>query len=155
MFKRFLPALAALLVVSVMLVACGDETAAVPTYTGATSVTVPTDFSTQISSGLQSSKLKNAKIEAYKTSDDATKVKSGLVDGFSKGGWNDATSTLLGASGGDALKAFDQTGGFILGYETGNKAAAVMAFPGQLASAVGFQDVGDKDVVYLVMSGNG
>jgi len=155
MFKRSLPALATLLVVSVMLVACGDETAAVPTYTGATNVNVPNDFSTQISSSLQSNKLKNAKIEAFKTSDDTTKIKSDLVNGFNKGGWNDATSTLLGASSGDVFKTFDQTGGFILGYEKGNKAAAVMAFPGQLASGIGFKDVGDKDVVYLVMSGNG
>jgi hypothetical protein len=154
MFKRFLPVLAVLLLLSAALVACGDETAAVPTYTGATSVTVPSSFSSQISAGLQSSKLKNAKIEAYKTSDEASKVKSGLVDGFSKGGWNDATGTLLG-SGGDSLKAFDGVGGFILGYEKGNKAAAIMGFPGQLASAVGFTDVGDKDIVYLVMSGNG
>ena len=154
MFKRFLPALAVLLVLSVALVACGDETAAVPTYSGATTVTVPTDFSTQISSGLNNSKLKNAKIEAYKTADEAAKVKSGLADGFSKGGWNDATSTLLG-SGGDSLKVFEQSGGFILGYEKGNKAAAVMAFPGQIASAIGFTGVGAQDVVYLVMSGNG
>ena len=155
MFKRFLPALAVLLVLSVALVACGDETAAVPTYSGATTVTVPTDFSNQISSGLNSGKLKNAKIEAYKTADEAAKLKSGLSDGFTKGGWNDATKTLLGASGGDSLKVFEQSGGFILGYEKGNKAAAVMAFPGQIASAIGFTGVGAQDVVYLVMSGNG
>jgi hypothetical protein len=155
MFKRGLPVFAALLVLSVALVACGDETAAVPTYTGATSVTVPSDFSTQLSSNLQSSKLKNAKIEAFKTVDDASKVRASLTDGFSKGGWNDATSALLGGTGDDSLKVFDRTGGFILGYEKGNKATAIMAFPGQIALGMGFKDVGDKDVVYLVMSGNG
>ncbi len=155
MFKRFLPGLVVALLLSTLLVACGDETATVPTYTGASTVTVPDDFSKSITSGLKDGKLKNPKVEAFKSTDAASKVKSGLTDGFSKGGWSDKTSDLTKELGGDNLKVFEQAGGFVLGYEKGNKAAAVLGFPGAIASGIGFKDIGANDTVYMVLSGNG
>lgn len=76
------------------------------------------------------------------------------MDGFGKGGWNDTTSSLLGA-GGDFMKVFDQSGGFALRYEKGNKIVDILAFPGQLAAGTGFTGVDNNGLVYLVMSGNG
>ncbi len=155
MTKRLLPILAMTLLLSVMLVACGDETATVPTYSGASTVAIPSSIQSQFQAGLKDQKFKNAKFEAYKTADASDKVKSSLSDGFSKGGWTNKDSDVKTQLGADNVKVIEQAGGFFLGYEKGNKAALIMGFPGIIAGPLGFTDVTDKEVLYMVISGNG
>jgi ABC-type uncharacterized transport system auxiliary subunit len=132
------------------LVACGDEAAPVPTYTGSTSVTVPDTVKTQFSSAIQG--IKNATVEAYKTSDATDKVKTSFDNSFKSGGWEDKTGSFLKDS--DA-QTFKQLGMFIVGYQKGNKGAVVMGFPGgTVASALGFTGIADNETGYLVISGN-
>jgi ABC-type uncharacterized transport system auxiliary subunit len=149
MFRRF----GVLVVVAVMLTfvlsACGDEKAEIPTYSGATAVTVPDSFKSQFST----TGVKNGNVAAYKSADDATKVKSGLSDGFKKNGWDDKTSDLT-ASMGDSLKQIEAIGAFAIGFQKGSKAAAVIGLPGTVAEPLGLTGVGEKDTVYLIISGD-
>lgn len=141
------------LMLSVMLVACGDDasTATIPSYTGATTLTLPDAAKTSFGSSLKDAK--NVKIDAYKTSDDSAKVKSFFADNLSKGGWADKSGDISKDSG-DSIKSFESLGGFILGYEKGGRQVAVLGMPNVAAGPLGFTDVGPNDTLYLVISGD-
>ncbi len=150
MIRRVAPLFFIIMLVSLMLVACGDEAAPVPTYTGATSIKVPDTVKTQFGSAIQG--MKNASFEAYKTTDKPDAVKSSFQNSFKGGGWEDKTSSFLKA---DDAKAIEQTGMFIVGYQKGNKGAVILGFPGGLVSnALGFDGIPDSESGYIVISGN-
>jgi hypothetical protein len=150
MSKRFLLLLVTALLLSSGLVACGDETAPVPTYSGATSLTVPDVVAKQFN-------LKTAKsttVAVYKTTDKADKVKAALIDGFNKGGWTDKSADMRKDIGEETIKNFELDKGFMLGYQKGNKQAVIMAFSGLLAEDLTITGAAETDTVYLVLSGN-
>ncbi len=142
MYKRIVPLLAIGLLMSLMLVACGE--ANIPTYTGGTAVSL----NDSVKSAFTTSNVKNSKIEAFKTSDSVDKVKSGFTDSFSKDGWSNKVSEV------DTLtKTLEPLKGFALAYEKNGKAAVVMGFPGSAAPALGIEGVGASDTVYMILSG--
>ncbi len=149
MFRRIIPVFMVTLLLSVMLVACGDEAAPVPTYTGATSIPVADSIKTQMGSSLAS--VKNATVDAFKTSDTPDKVKAGFDSSFKGSNWTNQAITGMSA---DTTKQLETVGAFVVGYKKGNKSAAVIGFPGgPIAQAIGFPDVADG-TVYIVISGN-
>lgn len=154
--KRIAFLLGLFLLGSVMLAACGDEKAEVPKYAGATALTVPATIQTQFSNAFSSdAKFRNSKVEAYKSADAPDKIKTGLVDAFSKEGWQDILNDVRKSGGEEAIKTFESMGGFIISYAKGNKGAVAMSFPGAAAGPLGFTDVGANDTIFLVVSGNG
>ena len=146
MYKRIVPLVMLSLMLSLMLVACGGE-AVVPTYSGGTAVTLSDQTKNQFTSSLQGTK--NAKLEAYKTSDDPAKVKSFFTDGFSKNGWNDKSGDIK-----DAAQSLEQLKGFMIGYEKDNKAAVVLGLPGSTGSAFGITGANPTDTIYMVITGD-
>lgn len=149
MFRRLTMLFVFGLALSLMLVACGDEAAPVPTYTGSTSITAPDSLKSQFTGSFQG--IKNATLESFKTGDELTKVKSGFETSFKNGGWKDGLSKYAKA---DDLKTIESAGMFVLAYEKGNKGAVIMGMPGTVANAVGFTGIKDNETVYVVMSGN-
>lgn len=145
MYKRIVPVVILSLMLSLMLVACGGD-ATVPSYSGATSVTISDQIKSQFTSNV--SGVKNAKLEAFKTSDDSTKVKSYFTDNFSKNGWNDKSGDLQ-----DAAKSIEQLKGFMIGYEKDNKAAVILGLPGSTGSAIGVTGAAATDTIYMVITG--
>ncbi len=153
MFRRFAPVLVIVMVLSLALVACGDEKAAtnpdaIPSYTGATTVTVPAVLKTQIDTGIKD-QVKSAKYDFFKTADTGTKVKTFFSDNLAKNGWKDMTGALKM----DDLKQMEAMGVFALGYEKGTKAVAIVGFPGTLSALMGLDGVGENDTLYMVISG--
>jgi hypothetical protein len=151
MFRRAGLLMVLVLVMSVFLAACGDETATIPTYSGASAVTLPDTIKSQFTASAGS--VKNPKVEAFKSSDEAAKIKSGLVDGFKKNGWTDKTDEAM-KSAGDSFKQLEGMGAFVIGFEKGSSAAVVMGLPGSLAGALSISGVEQKDTLYMVFSGS-
>lgn len=150
MFRRVVPFFVAAMLLSLVLVACGDEAAPVPSLTGSTSITVPETVKTQFASTVKG--LKNPTFEAYKNSGNVATVKTNFTDNFSKNGWEDKAKSYLSDS--DA-KTIEQVGMFVLGYQKGNKGAVIMGFPGgPVAEALGFKDISSTESGYIVISGN-
>jgi len=147
MFRRIAPLFAIMLILSLVLVACGDDKATVPTYSGGTSVTLPSTLQPMADS-LKTS-VKESSVTAFKTADSADKVKSSFADQFKKDGWDDKASTL-----GSDTKSLEVQGAFILLYQKGSSnAAAVVGFPAQIATALGVTDVAANGSIYIVISG--
>ncbi len=147
MFRRFAPLFAIVMILSLVLVACGDEKATVPSYAGATTVTLPASLQ-PVADSLKTS-VKESSVTAFKSADAPDKVKSGFADQFKKDGWEDKASTL-----GADTKSLEATGAFILLYQKGSgNAAAVVGFPAQVASALGVTDVAANGSLYIVISG--
>jgi hypothetical protein len=134
---------------SLFLVACGDETAAVPTYGGATAVTLSDTVKSQMSGSL--TQVKNPIVEGYKTTDDLAKIKSTFDSSFKSAGWDDKSSEF---SGDGSIKQLTDLGVFVLGYQKGNKAAIVMGFPNSFAGPLGFTGLGANENAFMVISGN-
>jgi ABC-type uncharacterized transport system auxiliary subunit len=149
MFRRLAPLFLIAILLTAFLSACGDEKTPVPSYAGATTVTVPDQLKSSFTSSVKD--IKNAQIEAYKTTDSTDKVKGFFTDSFSKGGWTDKTSQFLKP---EDAKSFEQLGAFIVGYDKGNKGAVIMGFPGSVSSMMGFSGVSDQETIYMVISGN-
>lgn len=149
MFKRLAILVVFLAGLSLVLVACGDETASVPAYGNATAVTLADATKTKMSSGL--TQIKNPSVEGFKTSDDVNKIKGTYDSNFKSAGWDDKTSEF---AGGDNIKQLTDLGIVVLGYQKGNKAAIIMALPSQYASALGFSGLSDTENAIMVISGN-
>jgi hypothetical protein len=148
--KKRLPLVIVIAVLlSLALVACGDEAASVPAYTGATSITVPDSVKSQFTASMKD--IKNTSVEAYKTTDDIPKVKSGFEGNFKSAGWSDQTAKY---AGGTDLKPLTDAGMFIIGYQKGNKGAVIFGVPSALAGPVGFSGLNAGENVYMVISGN-
>jgi ABC-type uncharacterized transport system auxiliary subunit len=143
----FLLVLAALL--SLVLVACGDETAPVPTYPGATSITLPDSIKSQFTATLAN--YKNTAADGFKTTDDLAKVKSSFQSSFKSAGWDDVSDKLASQAG---AKAITDAGGFIIGFTKGNKGANVIAVPNAYAEGSGFTGINAGENPYIVISGN-
>jgi hypothetical protein len=136
------------ILLSSILVACGDDKAVIPTYSGATSVPVPDAFKSTLT-GLESS-VTSPNAAAYKSSDAIDKVKSGLADGFKSNGWDDASSQL-----GDTASSLSALGSgtFLTAYAKGNNFAVVFGVPGSdVVRLMGF-DAKDGETVFLIVSG--
>ncbi len=149
MFRRLTPLFVMMMLLSVALVACGDSNATVPTYPGATSITVPDSIKTQFGSSVKD--LKNTKYEAFKTTDSADKVKASFLDSFKKDGWEDKVSKSLKP---EDVKQIESVGMFVLGYQKGSKGAVVMGIPGSISGALGFSGVAANESAYFVISGD-
>lgn len=150
MTKRLPFLLVFAVLLSLVLVACGDETAPVPAYSGGSSITVPDTVKSQFSGSV--SQFNNGTVEAYKTTDDIPKVKSGFESNFKGAGWEDKTSTY---SAGQDLSSLTAAGMFVIGYQKGNKAAVIFGVPNALAAPLGFTGLNSGENVYMVISGNG
>jgi hypothetical protein len=150
--KRILPFLAMFMLLGLVLTACGDEKAEVPTYSGATAVTVPDSVKSQFTN-TGNDKIRNPKVEAFKTADSVDKIKTGIASGFSKGGWSDKLNSL-GANERDSLKTIESIGASVLYYEKGNKGAIVMILPGTIAPGLQIQGVSASENLIMSISGN-
>ncbi len=150
MFKRFLPLVMLSLLLSVVLAACGnDAPPTIPTYSGATTVTIPDAVRTQFTGSVKD--VKDVKLEGYKTSDGLPAVKTYFSDKFKNDGWTDKTGEFTKDGG---LKDAEALGLFVLGFEKGSSAAVVMGLPNALAAAFQITGVGPSDSLYLIFTGN-
>lgn len=150
--KRILPFLAMFMLLGLVLTACGDEKAEVPTYSGATALTVPDSVKSQFTSA-GTDKIRNPKVDAFKTTDSVDKIKADMASAFSKAGWSDKLNSLE-AKDRDSLKTLETAGAAVLYYEKGNKGAVVMVLPGMIGGALGLTGVGASDNVIMSISGN-
>jgi hypothetical protein len=126
----------------------GNNTAAhaqtggdIPVISGASTTAVPDMLKTALDS--YKTTVPGGKVEAFKVSGQATKVKGDLATAFKGKGWEDKTASL----GAQATAALEQAGGFYLLFQKGNQAAAVVGYPGTMAG------LGASDVIYFVVSG--
>lgn len=149
MRKRLACLLVIATLLSLALVACGDETAPVPTYPGATSITLTDSVKSQFSAGLAN--VKNASVDAFKSSDDLAKIKSAFETNFKNAGWSDVASQISSQAG---VKAITDAGGFVIAYAKGNKSASVLGVPSQYAEGSGFTGVNANENPFVVISGN-
>jgi hypothetical protein len=149
MIKRLAILVVFLAAFSLVLVACGDETASVPAYNGATAVTLSDSVKSQMSGSL--TQIKNATVEGFKTTDDVNKIKSTFDSNFKSAGWDDKSSEFAGD---DSIKQLTGMGMVVLGYQKGNKAAIVMALPNTFAEALGFSGLDKTENAIMVISGN-
>jgi ABC-type uncharacterized transport system auxiliary subunit len=149
MRKRLACLLVIATLLSLFLAACGDEEAAVPTYPGATSITLADSVRTQFTTGLAN--VKNASVNGFKTSDDIARIKSTFDSNFKSAGWSDVSSQLANQPN---VKAFNDAGGFVVGYSKGNKSATVMAVPNQYAEGSGISGLNANENAFIVVSGN-
>jgi hypothetical protein len=149
MFKRLAILVVFLAALSLVLVACGDETAPVPAYSGATAVTLSDSVKSQMSGSL--TQIKNPTVEGFKTTDDVNKIKSTYDSSFKSAGWDDKSAEFADD---DSIKQLTGLGMVVLGYQKGNKAAIVMALPNTFAEALGFSGLDKTENAIMVISGN-
>lgn len=148
MRKRLVILLVISALLSLFLVACGDENAPVPTYNGATAVTLPDTVKSQMSSSL--TQVKSPTIEGYKTTDDVAKIKSTFDSNFKSAGWDDKGSEF---GSNDSIKQLTDLGVVVLGYQKGNKGAIILAFPNSFAAPLGFTGLNADENAIMVISG--
>ncbi|MEI7554854.1 serine/threonine-protein kinase [Candidatus Chlorohelix sp.] len=118
-------------------------------YPGADALDIPDILQAQLSDSF--AQLQNGKVEAYKTLDDASKIKDYYVNSLSKGGWQDQTDQMNMDS---SVTTLESMGAFVLGYQKGTSAVAIMSLPGSLGVAFGFTNVTQKDTLILVITGS-
>jgi hypothetical protein len=192
MYKKMFPVMVLVLLLSLVLAACGDSptatvaptatsaptTTVAPTattapattvaatttarpvattqsgsssifgYPGAVVMTMPDNFKNQIISSMGSG-IKNGQVEVYKTADDATKIKTSYTDALKKDGWNDQTATL----GATANESMERVGGFVLIFQKGLSAAAVMVLPATAGAAFGLSGLDPKESLIMIIRG--
>jgi hypothetical protein len=139
---------------SMVLAACGgsDTAAAVlPSYSGATSVTVSDALNTNFTSSVPSG-TKNPKMVAYSTADTPDKVKSYFVDNFKKNGWDDKSSDPIVTTQNQQLES-SIPGASAVAYTNGNNKASVLIFPGSAASLFQLSGVNATGTLFLVITG--
>jgi hypothetical protein len=153
MFKKLIPLMVLAALLSVVLVACGDSATTVdlPSYSGAKTLTM-TDAAKK---GLNVDDVskKGGKIEAFSTTDEATKVKSFYADELTKKGWSE-DKNLLSSDEMQSLGSIEKVGGFALIFSKGDQAVMYLGVPGVAGSALGFSEVGQKDTLVIVASGS-
>jgi hypothetical protein len=152
MLKKFTLIMGLVLLLSVFLTACGSNTTTtedLPKYTNAKTLTI----SEITKKSFQDVEKKGAKLEAFSSSDGATKVKSFYAEELKKKGWNENT-TLLKSADMEQLKTIESIGGFILVYSKGDQAVLYMGLPGIAGSSLGFSEVGQEDTLVIVATGS-
>ena len=149
MFRRFVCLLMLSMMLSTLLVACGD--AVIPTYSGATSVTVPAAISSSFQTSAGSG-VKNATVTGFASTDAPDKVKSFFVDNFKKNGWDDKSSDSSIVDGNKQISA-SVPGANISLFQKDDKAAGVFVIPGNFASTLGISGVADSGTLYMIFSG--
>jgi hypothetical protein len=149
MRKRLVILLVLATLLSLTLVACGDDApATVPAYPGATSITLADSVRSQFTTGLAS--VKNPTVDGFKTSDDIAKIKSTFDSSFKSNGWNDVSSQLTSQPN---AKAINDAGGFVIGYSKGSKSATVMAIPNAYTEGSGITGLNANENAFIVVSG--
>lgn len=113
--------------------AAGSSTslADIPTYPGASVITLPDTIKNQFMTSVGSS-VKNPQVGAFTTADDGTKIKAYYTDYFTKNGWKDLSASL-----GAATSQLDQLGGFYLIYSKDKSVFVVLGLPGSAAAGLG------------------
>jgi hypothetical protein len=152
MFKKIISFLSLVLLLSGLLTACGGtmvKTEDLPKYANAKTLTM----SEIAKKNFQEVEKKGAKLEAFSTTDVATKVKSFYTDELKKKGWSENQS-LLKAEEMAQFKTIESVGGFILIYTKGEQAVMYMGLPGIVGSSLGFSEVGQQDTVVLLAIGS-
>jgi hypothetical protein len=152
MFKKFISIMGLMLLLSVLLVACGGTTVKtedLPKYANAKTLTL----SEAAKKNFADVEKKGAKLEAFSSSDGATTVKSFYADELKKKGWSENKSLLKGAEL-EQLSTLESVGGFVLIYTKGDQAVLYMGLPGTVGSSLGFSEVGQKDTLVIVASGS-
>ncbi len=170
--KKIFLSVIGIMLVSVMLSACGDNTATtapsnpvsavttqagnattaavanaggVPVPAGVTAVTLPGTLQQAAQPYLSS--VPNGTFAAYKSSDKTDKIKNSVVDSFKKAGWDDKSETLKAAAG-----PLEQQGMFLVLFQKGGKVAQVIGYPGKMVAPMG-AGVADSDTLLLFVSG--
>ncbi len=138
-----------LVTLTLMLTACGSK-AAIPTFEGAASISVPIAFSDSFKNSTVNN-LKNSTITAFKTTEPLSKVKTSLSDSFKQNQWDNATSQI-GQE--DGLKQVEAAGGFVLGFQKSDSSVAVIGLSNTIATSAGFSGLGPTESVYLVLTGD-
>ena len=134
---------------SLFLTACGDEPVTIPTYPGATSITLADSVRTQFSGGLAN--VKNPTVDGFKTTDDIAKIKSTFDSSFKSAGWEDVSSQLASQP---SVKAINDAGGFVIGYSKSGKSASILAIPSAYTEGSGITGLNANENAFIVVSGN-
>ncbi|NWJ48834.1 MAG: hypothetical protein HXX08_23490 [Chloroflexi bacterium] len=100
-----------------------------PTFAGATVVTLPDNMQSQ-SMKLFGSVIKNIKVSGYKVSTNMATLKNSLPKAFSDAGWADAVSLLPAGT----FSGLETTGQFVQAYQKNKKVVIVVAYPSSLMS---------------------
>jgi serine/threonine-protein kinase len=116
-------------------------------YPGSTKLAVPATLNTQLGDTLAT--VQNAKVEAYKSSENIESIRASYEESLDKLGWNNTTPSIDTAAA-DQLRT---VGAFVLGFEKGGSAVAVLGLPGSFAGLFDFVGVGQNDTLILVISG--
>ena len=116
-----------------------------PLYPGAKEVTVPNDVYKQFNFDASS----DAKVQAFVSPDDVKNVKDFYDKQFRDAKW-ESRADLTSA---EALKPFEQVGGYIALYQKDDKGAGVIGLPGALAGALGFTGITQKDTLIIIITG--
>jgi serine/threonine-protein kinase len=116
-------------------------------YPGSIELPVPDALKAQLAPSFGN--IDTLKVEAFKSAEDPNKIKSFYLNFLQKDGWKDASGELQD----DSLTQLEDFGAFVLAYEKGADAVAVLGLPGSLAGTLGFTGLGQKDTLILVFSG--
>lgn len=152
MFKKFISIMGLVLILTVLLTACGGTTVStedLPKYTNAKTLTL----SEAAKKNFADVEKKGAKLEAFSSTDQSTKVKSFYADELKKKGWSE-NKNLLKAAEMEQLSTIESIGGFVLIYTKGEQAAMYMGLPGVAGSSLGFSGVGPQDTLVIVATGS-
>lgn len=171
MSKRFAWLCTLVVTLSILLAACGDTVTTTPTlsgaaiatptlsakvasYTKSTLVTLSDAMLNSFEDRIQNSKLKNAKIDAYKSSNDLKHIESDLSAGFKGNGWKDETETLSTVDAASLMAYSLSSLGSYLVFTSNNSQVASVILTQGLALNGSISGVSDKDILILEFSGD-
>jgi hypothetical protein len=132
-----------LLVVSLMLAACGDTPQEIAPYTGARAFTVDQATQDSFKNGLKG--IKDATLTTYAIKDDPAAIKSYYDSQYKDKGWADRSNDVK-----EAATQQQTLNGWVLAYEKGSKVVSLVLTPG--ASAAGRFPEAQGDNVLVVIS---
>jgi hypothetical protein len=131
-----------LLVVSLLLAACGDAPPDITPYTGARAITVDQTTQNSFKEGLKG--IKDATLTTYAIKDDPTAVRSYYDSQYKDNGWTDRSAEIK-----DAATQQQAQNGWALAYEKGSKVVSLVMTPGA-AAAARFPDAGGDNVLVVI-----
>ncbi len=122
---------------------------AIPTYSGATAITVPEAIKSD--PGDTAKKLKNTNFTAFTTADESSKVKASFLNSFSGAGWTDISDKEFPAT---VTQQMTLLGITPLAFQKGNQTATLTLYTaGDVTKAMGFNDV-TSGTLYIVIAGD-
>ncbi len=141
-------AMLAVIIVAVGVMVLAGSSTVVPTYTNASALQSSDNLKARFENALVAAKVST--LASFKSPDSLNKVKSFYQDEMKKNGWNDKTVQLNDSNS----KAIETAGGFALLFEKGNNAAAIIGYPGSVASANDIKEVKGTESFFMIIQGS-